>query len=72
MNNVVTVRVTVIANTIDDVGGSSATSHGCGIQNCAYTLVGGALSAYNGNPNDANGRDGLIRRAFTQTFMLRN
>ena len=72
MNNVVTVRVTVIANTIDDVGGSSATSHGCGIQNCAYTLVGGALSAYNDNPNDANGRDGLIRRAFTQTFMLRN
>ena len=43
MNNVVTVRVTVIANTIDDVGGSSATTHGCGIQNCAYTLVGGGF-----------------------------
>jgi type IV pilus assembly protein PilW len=72
MNNVVTVRVTVIANTIDDVGGFGAPSHGCSIQNCSYTLVGGLLSEYDDDPENANGRDGLIRRAFTQTFMLRN
>ncbi|MGV0035218.1 MAG: PilW family protein, partial [Candidatus Azotimanducaceae bacterium WSBS_2022_MAG_OTU7] len=72
MKDVVTIQVTVIANTIDDVGGSSATTHGCGIQNCAYTLDGGDLSAYDGDPDNPNGRDGLMRRAFTQTFMLRN
>ncbi|MGV0034603.1 MAG: hypothetical protein ACNYPE_06460 [Candidatus Azotimanducaceae bacterium WSBS_2022_MAG_OTU7] len=61
-----------ISNTIDDVGGSSATTHGCGIQNCAYTLDGGDLSDYDDDPDNPNGRDGLMRRAFTQTFMLRN
>ena len=59
LKNVVTIRVTVIANSIDDVGGSSAPTHGCNIQNC-YEDEGEA------------GIDGLIRRAFTQTFMLRN
>ena len=72
MKDVVTVRVTVFANTIDDVGGTSATTHGCSIQNCAYTLDGGDLSEYDGNPGNLNGRDGLMRRAFTKTFMLRN
>lgn len=72
MKEVVTVRVTVIANTIDDVGGTSPTTHGCGIQNCAYTLDGGALSVYDDDPANPDGRDGLMRRAFTQTFMLRN
>ena len=72
MKDVVTVRVTVFANTIDDVGGTSATTHGCSIQNCAYTLEGGDLSEYDGNPGNLNGRDGLMRRAFTKTFMLRN
>ena len=59
LKNVVTIRVTVIANSIDDVGGSSAPTHGCTIQNC-----------YEGEGELAI--DGLIRRAFTQTFMLRN
>jgi type IV pilus assembly protein PilW len=59
MKEVVTVRVTVIANTIDDVGGSGSTTHGCSIQNC-----------YAGEPE--GGIDGLMRREFTQTFMLRN
>jgi type IV pilus assembly protein PilW len=59
LKNVVTIRVTVIANSIDDVGGSSATTHGCTIQNC-----------YEGEGELEI--DGLIRRAFTQTFMLRN
>jgi type IV pilus assembly protein PilW len=59
LKDVVTIRVTVIANSIDDVGGSSAPTHGCTIQNC-----------YTGE--DEAAIDGLIRRAFTQTFMLRN
>jgi type IV pilus assembly protein PilW len=59
LKNVVTIRVTVIANSIDDVGGSSAPTHGCTIQNC-----------YEGEGESEI--DGLIRRAFTQTFMLRN
>ncbi len=59
LKDVVTIRVTVIANSIDDVGGSSSPTHGCTIQNC-YTGKGEAAI------------DGLIRRAFTQTFMLRN
>ena len=59
LKDVVTIRVTVIANSIDDVGGSSAPTHGCIIQNC-----------YTGE--DEAAIDGLIRRAFTQTFMLRN
>ena len=61
LKNVVTIRVTVIANSIDDVGGSSAPTHGCNIQNC-----------YEDEGEDEAGIDGLIRRAFTQTFMLRN
>jgi type IV pilus assembly protein PilW len=59
LKDVVTIRVTVVANSIDDVGGSSAPTHGCIIQNC-----------YTGE--DEAAIDGLIRRAFTQTFMLRN
>ncbi len=59
LKDVVTIRVTVIANSIDDVGGSSSPTHGCTIQNC-----------YTGK--DEAAIDGLIRRAFTQTFMLRN
>ncbi len=59
LKDVVTIRVTVIANSIDDVGGSSSTTHGCTIQNC-----------YEGEGELEI--DGLIRRAFTQTFMLRN
>ena len=57
LKDVVIIRVTVIANSIDDVGGSSAPTHGCTIQNCY---------------EDEEEIDGLIRRAFTQTFMLRN
>ncbi|MDA0271658.1 MAG: PilW family protein [Proteobacteria bacterium] len=72
MKEVITVRVTVIANTIDDVGGTRAPTLGCGIQNCAYTLDGGVLTEYDGDPANPNGTDGLMRRAFTQTFMLRN
>ena len=57
--DVTTVRVTVVANTIDDVGGSMTPTHGCSVQNC-----------YDGEP--ADGVDGLMRRSFTQTIMLRN
>ncbi len=53
------IRVTVVANTIDDVGGSSTPTHGCTVQQCLE-----------GEP--ANGVDGLMRRAFTQTVKLRN
>lgn len=57
--DVTTVRVTVVANTIDDVGGSSPPTHTCDIQTCLP-----------GEPT--NGIDGLMRRTFTQTVMLRN
>jgi len=54
-----TVRVTIVANSIDPVGGTSMPSHGCEVQDCV--------------DGDADGtRDELIRRAFTQTFHLRN
>lgn len=56
---VTTVRVTVVVNTVDDVGGSMTPTHTCDVQTC-----------YQGEP--ANGIDGLMRRSFTQTIMLRN
>ncbi len=55
-NDVETIRVTLVANSIDDVGGTSTPTHGCVIQNCI----------------DGEAFDGLIRRSFTQTFQLRN
>lgn len=51
-----TIRVTLVVNSIDDVGGTSAPTHGCTIQDC---ITGQTY-------------DGLIRRSFTQTFNLRN
>ncbi len=53
---VVTIRVTVIVNSIDDVGGTTTPTHGCAIQNCYTDEV----------------FDGLVRRSFTQTIKLRN
>jgi len=53
---VVTVRVTVVVNSIDNVGGLSVPTQGCTIQNCVVN------EQY----------DGLLRRAFTQTIQLRN
>ncbi len=53
---VTTIRVTVVVNSIDDVGGTSTPTHGCAIQECI--------------PDEAY--DGLVRRAFTQTIKLRN
>ena len=53
---VITVRVTVVVNSIDDVGGSLVPTHGCTIQHC----------------RESEATDGLIRRAFTQTIQLRN
>lgn len=57
--DVTTIRVTVVANTVDDVGGTSTPTHTCDVQTC---LEG----------ETTNGVDGLMRRAFTQTVMLRN
>ena len=54
-----TVRVSLVANTIDDVGGTVSTTHGCKVQTC-----------YDGEA--VNGIDGLQRRTFTQTVALRN
>lgn len=53
---VVTVRVTIVVNSIDDVGGTTLPTHGCTLQHCV----------------EGEQYDGLIRRAFTQTFQLRN
>lgn len=59
---VVTVRVTVTVNSIDDVGATKKPTWGCigvdpnGEQNCI----------------DGQDYDGLVRRTFSQTFQLRN
>lgn len=58
--DVVTMRVTVTTNTIDDVGGSMTPTHTCAVQTC-----------YAGE-DPVTGIDGLMRRSFTQTFMMRN
>jgi type IV pilus assembly protein PilW len=55
-NDVVTVRVTLTVNSIDDVGGRTAPTHGCDVQGCI----------------GEEDYDGLLRRTMTQTFKLRN
>lgn len=54
--NVVTVRVTLVVNSIDSVGSTSLPTHGCDIQDCVTDET----------------YDGLLRRAFTQTIQMRN
>jgi type IV pilus assembly protein PilW len=53
---VVTLRVSVTVNSVDDVGSKTAPTHGCTVQAC---ITGQTY-------------DGLIRRTFTQTIHLRN
>ncbi len=53
---VTTVRVTIVVNSVDDVGGTSTPTQGCDIQTCY----------------EDEDFDGLIRRSFTQTIKLRN
>jgi len=55
-NKVKTIRVSLVVNSVDDVGGTTTPTQGCAIQDC---ITGQAY-------------DGLIRRAFTETFQLRN
>lgn len=60
-SKVVTVRITITVNSVDDVGGTSEPTHGCiwngGEQKCVAT---------------GDKYDGLIRRTFHQTVQLRN
>jgi type IV pilus assembly protein PilW len=53
---VTTIRVTIVVNSVEDVGGTSTPTQGCDIQACY----------------DPDVFDGLIRRSFTQTINLRN
>ncbi len=53
------IQVTVVANSVDDVGGVSTPTHTCDVQAC-----------YEGELSD--GIDGLMRRTFMQAVMLRN
>ena len=55
-SKVKTVRVSLVVNSVDDVGGTTTPTHGCTIQDCI----------------DGESYDGLIRRTFTQTFEIRN
>ncbi len=55
-----TIRVSIVANSVDDVGAQSSPTHTCAVQSC-----------YEGE-DAVTGIDGLVRRAFTQTFKLRN
>jgi len=54
--DVITIRITIVVNSIDNVGSTSLPSLGCGIQDC---ITGEAY-------------DGLLRRTYSQTIMLRN
>ena len=58
--NVLTVRITVTANSVDDVGANSAPTHGC-------FSAGGRQYCRPGEQID-----GLLRRSFSQTFVLKN
>lgn len=55
-----TVRVSIVANTVDDIGGAVPTTHGCDIQTC-----------YPGETG-TSGIDGLQRRPFARTIALKN
>lgn len=54
--NIVTVRVTVVTNSVDNVDATAPTTHGCVIQDCIT----------------GENYDGLLRRAYTQTIQMRN
>ena len=54
--NVATMRITVVVNSVNNVGSSSVPTHGCNVQDCVTD----------------ESFDGLIRRAFSQTILLRN
>jgi type IV pilus assembly protein PilW len=53
---IVTVRVTIVVNSIDSVGGTSTPTQTCAVQDCVA----------------GENFDGLIRRSFSQTILLRN
>ena len=59
-DDVLTLRITVVANSVEDVGAKSGPTHGC-------TGSGGSQDCQPGETYD-----GLLRRAFTQTINLRN
>jgi len=60
LDDVVTIRISITTNSVNDVGGRKEPTHGCissgGSQYCL----------------DGEGYDGLLRRTFTQTVALRN
>ena len=53
---VITIRISVTVNSVDSVEATSTPTHGCAVQDCI----------------DAEAYDGLLRRTFTQTIMMRN
>ena len=55
---IVTVRVTVVVNSVDTVGGTTMPTLGCEVQE--------------GCVDDGETFDGLVRRSFSQTIQLRN
>lgn len=59
-DDVLTLRITVVANSVEDVGGNSGPTHGC-------TVDGGSQDCLPGEKFD-----GLLRRAFTQTIQIKN
>lgn len=59
-SDVITVRLSITVNSVDDVGGDSEPSHGC-------VWDGGEQACFDGEK-----RDGLIRRTFHETVQVRN
>lgn len=56
-----TVRITITANSVDDVGGTTEPTHGCIWDGGQQACIDGAESF-----------DGLLRRTFSQTIQIRN
>lgn len=60
MNNVVTVEINIVVNSVDDVGGTTPPTHDCIVDGGEQPCL------------DGENFDGLIRRGFRQTVELRN
>ena len=59
-DDVITLRITIVANSVNDVETSSTPTHGC-------IADGGRQYCHAGETTD-----GLLRRSFSQTLVLKN
>jgi type IV pilus assembly protein PilW len=67
--NVMTLRITIVATSIDDVGATLAPTQGC---LTATPAAGTQFCTAGSTDGGAPGFDGVLRRSFSQTIALRN